>query len=224
MCVSAPVSFAMSATLLPLGVYSVNKAKNTNPPYLPFAAFPLAFGIQQQLEGIVWLNIDSQSTNILYTAALGFLFFSHFFWPSWAPFSVYYMEKNVHRRRILGAFTVIGVLFGASLYLPIVFNDWVEVGISGASIEYDTRLLYDKWVPTEVVRWFYVAVVVPPFFIVQQKGVRIFGILLAISLILSFMFFDYAFISVWCFFAALISLYIAFHMHQLSEKSRKIHS
>lgn len=81
MCVSAPVSFLMGAALLPLGAYASHKAEQIDRSYLPLAAFPLAFGIQQILEGIVWLKVDSPNSQLLYIAAFGFLFFSHFFGP-----------------------------------------------------------------------------------------------------------------------------------------------
>lgn len=93
-------------------------------------------------------------------------------------------------------------------------NEWIEIGTKRGSIHYDTSIIYDKWVSTEVVRWFYVAVVVPPFFLVLKRRVRIFGILLAASLLVAYVFYDYAFISVWCFFAAIISLYIVYLLYR----------
>lgn len=128
------------------------------------------------------------------------------------------MEKKASRRKILAGIAIVGTLFGASLYVPIIVNKALEIGVAGGSIQYDTGLIYDPWISTEVVRWFYVAVVVSPCFIVMQSGFRVFGVLLAASLAVSYLFYDYAFISVWCFFAAIISLFIVYLVHKRAKE------
>lgn len=217
MCVSATVSFTMGAVLLPLGVYSFQRAQQKAPSYTALSVFPLAFGIQQILEGIVWLTVDTPQTKLLYLAGYSYLFFSHLFWPAWAPYAVYRLEKRKNLKPVLLAFAVAGVIFGSLLYFPIPLNHWVEIEIEKGSIRYDTTLLYHRWLPTEVVDFFYVAIVLPPFFIVKDRLIRIFGGLLILSLLIAFILYQYAFASVWCFFVALLSLFIVFVIYQRSK-------
>lgn len=54
MCFSAPVSFLVSAVLMPIGALTVNFALQNDRRYLALAAFPLLFGIQQAFEGWLW--------------------------------------------------------------------------------------------------------------------------------------------------------------------------
>ena len=49
--------------------------------YLPMAMIPLLFGLQQALEGMVWLSLGAHDRVLVNHYALGFLFFSHFLWP-----------------------------------------------------------------------------------------------------------------------------------------------
>ena len=53
MCFSAPVSFAAAALLIPAGVYTLRIAWQSDRRLLGLAAFPLFFGIQQLIEGLL---------------------------------------------------------------------------------------------------------------------------------------------------------------------------
>jgi hypothetical protein len=77
MCFSAPVSFAASALLLSAGLYSLRLASQNNPRYLPLAAIPIAFGIQQACEGWVWLGMEVASSIQVHLGAFGFLAFAY---------------------------------------------------------------------------------------------------------------------------------------------------
>jgi hypothetical protein len=94
MCFSATASFAAAAALIPSGFYAIIKARGTNLHHVPFAAFPLAFGVQQVFEGMVWLQIGGHTILDQQAAALGFTFFSHFFWLLWVPLSVWILERR----------------------------------------------------------------------------------------------------------------------------------
>ncbi|WP_422879841.1 DUF6629 family protein [Nodosilinea nodulosa] len=74
MCFSASVSFAASAVLIPVGVYCIRVALS-NTAYLPFAAVPLAFGIQQGFEGVIWSGIHANNAVAMHFGALAFLLF-----------------------------------------------------------------------------------------------------------------------------------------------------
>ena len=54
---SAEASFATSALLLPAGIYCGRRAATGPSDYLPLAAIPAVFGVQQFFEGLVWVGI-----------------------------------------------------------------------------------------------------------------------------------------------------------------------
>jgi len=54
MCFSATASFVAGTSLSAIGVATIRKAERRSE--LPFAMIPLLFGIQQLVEGIIWLT------------------------------------------------------------------------------------------------------------------------------------------------------------------------
>ncbi len=215
MCFSATASFGVAAPLLPAGLYCLNRARRENPKWMPFAAYPLAFGLQQVVEGVLWMGITSGEQALIGTASRGFLFFSHFFWLFWVPLSVLALESDPWRRRILAALAVLGGLYGASLFLPILLReDWLSVAVQHHSIIYRTTLIYDGFVDRGVLRVVYAALIVASLFIGSARRIRIFAVLIFVSVIAARLFFDYAFISVWCYFAAVLSLYVLYIVHE----------
>ncbi len=208
MCFSATASFTLFGALVPAGLYTIAKSGRANGAWLPFAAFPLAFGLQQGIEGVVWLGIESGNQAMVGIASRGFLFFSHFFWLAWVPFSVWMIETDGTRRRIAAVLTVVGFVYGLSIFLPsFLVGDWLEIVLVNRSLEYKTTLLYDGVVNRTALRLFYAAIVLSALFLCTDRRIQVFGAMVAVSLALTYVFFAYAFISVWCFFAAILSAY-----------------
>lgn len=209
MCFSASASFAVSAALLPVSAFTINYAWRYDKRYLALAAFPLLFGVQQAFEGVLWLSIPIEETAGLRISALGFLFFAYLFWPLFVPLAANQVETQLLRQRLFRWLTFIGLLFGLSLYLPLLLHpDWLVVGISRHSILYEPVLIYDGYVSRTAVRAFYAMIVSIPLLFSTVASLRHFGLLIFASVILSAVFFIYAFVSIWCFFAAVLSLYI----------------
>lgn len=210
MCFSATASFTLCGALVPVGLYAMAKARRSCPEWLPFAVYPLAFGIQQGFEGFVWLGINSGNETMVAAASRGFLFFSHFFWLAWVPLSVWMMETDPLRKRIAAALSAIGILYGLSIFLPsFLLRDWLYMELVNRSLEYRTTLIYEGFINRTNLKLFYAAIVVSALFLSSNRKVRIFGGLVAVSLLFTYAFFAYAFISIWCFFAAILSAYLA---------------
>jgi len=209
MCFSAPVSFATSALLLPAGFYELRLASQNNPGYLPLAAIPIGFGVQQACEGLVWLGIEVGSSTQVRLGAFGFLAFAYWFWLFWAPWSVAIAELHPIVRRVAWSLGLLGFGYGALLYLPMVFQpDWLAVRVVHHSIEYKTRLIFDSWFSQEVDRLVYALIILIPFTLASNPALKRFGATIALSAIASHWLLHQVFVSVWCFFAAILSLLI----------------
>ncbi|HIK30636.1 MAG TPA: hypothetical protein IGS17_14660 [Oscillatoriales cyanobacterium M59_W2019_021] len=226
MCFSASASFTASAFLVPTGIYCVREALNGDSlssdwrkhEYLALACLPLFFGIQQGFEGILWLGLDAPNSIEITVSALGFLFFSHFFWLTWIPFSAFALEHHPQKKNALLGLTAIGALYGVFLYLPLLFNpDWLNVSITHGSIDYQVRLIFENFLRGQQVVWIYVFFILCPLFLSSIREINVLGSLIAISAFLSSWFFSHAFISVWCFFAALISAYVFYVLQKHNE-------
>lgn len=218
MCFSPTASFTVGTALLAGGIYGTVYALEREPKLTPLAAYPIAFGLQQIMEGGVWMSLlqgDGYPTARLF--ALGFLSFSHGFWLFWVPFSIYWAAPPGLRRQILLGMTILGALFGASLYGPLLINDWVQVAIGDRHIVYDVILLYSGLIPWSVGRLIYASFIVGPFLLSQRWSVRGLGALILCSMAATTMLYAAEnFISVWCFFAAVISAYIILLLRQQS--------
>lgn len=217
MCFSAPVSFAATALLLPAGLYSVRLASQQNPRYLPLAAIPIAFGIQQACEGFVWLGLETNSATEVRWGAFGFLAFAYWFWLFWAPWSVAVSEANAILRRVSWSLAVLGFTYGALLYLPLVFQPaWLAVQVFHHSIQYDTHLIFDPWLSQDIDRLIYAVIILIPFALASNPALKGFGATIALSATpcgyreacASHWLLHQVFVSVWCFFAAILSLLI----------------
>ncbi len=217
MCFSASASFAAAAVLAPVAAVTLTTALRGDRRYLGFAVFPLFFGIQQALEGGLWLSIGREDPQLMHWYAIGFLFFAYFLWPFWVPLSTSIVEPDRGRRRKFIVASVLGGLLGLSLFVPLLFlAEPLPIQIVKQSINYNSPLVWDGVVPKAVIRVVYAVIVCVPMLLSSVRPVRIFGALITISVIGGFLFAHYAFTSVWCFFAALLSCYVVFIVREAS--------
>jgi len=211
MCFSAPISFTASAVLLPTGLYSLHLAYQRNPSYLPLACIPIAFAIQQACEGMVWLGFGADSPVETNLGAFGFLFFAYWFWLFWSPWSVAQLELKPTVQRVCWGIGFLGLVYGGLLYLPLLGQPtWLTVHIIHQSIQYETRLIFDPWLSQQVDRTFYAIIILTPFAIASNRFLRFLGAAVCLSAIASHWLLNEVFTSVWCFFAALLSLFILY--------------
>lgn len=206
MCFSAEASFAAGAILTVGGGYAVVRASRSAPALTPLSMYPLAFGAQQISEGLVWRELPQSPAAHASALALAFLFFSHFFWPAWTPFSIYRLERSSSlRRRLLAALVGLGVVVGALLFVPLLVAGAVPVGRLDGHIVYDTASVYEGSLSPDLVLAGYGLVVLLPFALTRDRAVQAFGALILVSMLAALTFYAATFISVWCFAAGVIS-------------------
>jgi hypothetical protein len=218
MCFSAEASFATGAVLIPAGIYCVRSSLDRDPRYLALAVSPLVFAVQQACEGFVWLGLDSGDHDLARWASCVYLFFALVFWPCWVPFSALILEGRRWARRTLGGASAAALATSLFVFLPMAFRarEWLRPGIRFHSIEYDYSMLPAFWgIPTEAWHAGYVAVVALPLVVQGDWRVRSFSLMLVVSAILAQVAFAYAFISIWCAFAALLSAWLCFLFRRL---------
>lgn len=219
MCFSATASFTTAAALMPVAAYTIGTALKADKRYLGFAVFPLFFGIQQFLEGGLWLEIGQPDKAHAHLYALGFLFFAYFVWPFLVPSAAFLVEPRRNRRRVFLGLSIFGFLLGLSLFVPLLFNpDWVPLRIVKHSIDYNSRLIWEGIVPYTVIRVIYASIVCLPLLFSSEKHIRSFGLIITLSVIAGFAFAQYAFTSVWCFMAAIASSYLLFLMRGVNRR------
>lgn len=211
MCVSAEVSFTVAGLLIAGGSYCLYKADKVDKSYIPLALFPLIVGIQQIAEGLVWRGFSLDDPATVQAAALAYLFFTWIFWPFWVPYMTARLELQKNRAFIFKLCSMAGLAFGLLLYLPNYFDDaLLTVTTNNHSIAYDCRFMTESIAP----RWFHYIIYLsliglPPLFS-SHFYLKIFGAALITAVPLTYVAFAYAHVSVLCFFAALITIYLVY--------------
>lgn len=192
MCFSAPASFISSGGLILLSGASFAIAKKEDKV---LAIIPFLFGVQQGLEGIQWLYLNAGSSSLL--VGYGFLFFAFILWPIYVPTFVYILDKK--KRAILEWFIFIGI--AVALYSVYrLLTQTLTVQELGSCVSYTFNFPSNP-----LIKIGYALAVFVPLFISSYKAFRWFGFAIAILALISWFFFTFAFTSVWCFFAAIVS-------------------
>ena len=204
MCFSATASFSAGALLLGIGVLTLNSA--SRPREWPFAAIPLLFAVQQLSEGVIWLTFSYEAPLLNSVMTHVYSFFSHVLWPVYVPVAVLLMEPAGWRRRVLLAFVAAGAAVGAYLlYVLVAFP--VASRPTGQHIEYVSPHFFAALTMT----LYLVSTALSPL-LSTHRLVKLFGVLALLSFGAAYAFYATWFISVWCFFAALLSALVYLHL------------
>ncbi len=213
MCFSATASFSAGVLLLGAGTLTLKSARR--PRELPFAAIPLLFAIQQLTEGVIWLTfrLDAPLLNAVMTYV--YSFFSHVLWPVYVPVAVWLIEPPGWHRRALLAFAAAGSVVGVYLlYILVAFS--VVSRPVGQHIEYVSPHFFAAVTMT----LYLMSTALSPV-LSTHRVVRVFGILALLSFAAAYYFYATWFISVWCFFSALLSAVVYLHFAMRGRKDLK---
>ena len=216
MCFSATASFSAGAFLLGIGTLTLRSAMAAHQPRaLPFAAIPLLFAVQQLIEGVIWLTLRSDAALLNASMTYLYSFFSHVLWPVYVPLAVMLMEPAGWRRRALLAFVTAGAALGAYL-LYVLLAYPVVARQTGQNIEY----LSPHFFATASMTLYLLSTALSPL-LSTHRLVQLLGVLALLSFGAAYSFYAIWFISVWCFFAALLSVLVYLHFGvQQRKRSR----
>lgn len=211
MCFSATASFIASGGITGVGLATKPQIKQKRD--YPLLAIPFIFALQQAIEGAVWLSIG---TSAQACTTYSFVLFTHIFWPMFVPIAFYFHERDEDRRNKIKVFIFIGIALG--LYLGFSL---IKSGLYFVVQENHLGYFYNAYGDWFLMILYFIVTVVPPL-LSSSKLLRFFGWSLVISYIVTYMFFIEALFSVWCFFAAVLSIQIFLHFYLLkTAQARK---
>ncbi|TLX70444.1 hypothetical protein E9993_22265 [Labilibacter sediminis] len=218
MCFSAEVSFGASAIISTVGIYAYKKS--TLREQRLFALIPILFGVQQFFEGWLWIALQNEGYQFIESvASYGFLIFAQLIWPVVVPLSVFLMEKNTSRKTLMKIPLALGIFLFILLGYRMIFYDVIA--------QIDQQHIFYTVGHFKSTNWwsgiFYLLPAVIPFILSSYRKVNILGALMLVFFLIAKVFYLKYMISVWCMFAAVISIYIYFilkhtnykHDHQL---------
>lgn len=200
MCFSASASFIAGTALLGVGGATIRLTQRK--AELPFATIPLLFGLQQIIEGMIWLSFHEQSPLPVKTLTLIYSLFSHVVWPMFVPFAVGLLETVPWRKKALVACQVAGTVVGLYL-LYFIFQFPVTAHVLGQHIVYESPHFYIN----EVMILYLIATCASSF-VSRHRNIRLFGALSLGSFAIAYAIHAETTVSVWCFFAAALSIVV----------------
>ena len=202
MCFGPIASFSSAVVLTTIGTATIKKIRRKKD--LLFASLPLLFGAHQMAEGFLWLSFRNNTlANYRSFFTLIFLVVAFFFWPFYVPLSIYLLEDNKQRKRLILVLVFLGLCLGSYLLLSFLSETW-------AASVVNCSIYYHFTIPGHEVllALLYLAVTFGPFLISSRKSVNHLGILNIIFCAIAAYIYYTDFISVWCFFAAVLSTMI----------------
>jgi hypothetical protein len=207
MCFSAQASFTLSGILIGVGGASIARA--VSPAHRMLAAAPVLFGVQQAAEGVVWLTVGAPAhADALRLAVDIFLGFALVVWPLWVPLALRRIERYQTRGRILTGLCWLSAVISVSA--AVLVSRWQPFAtIVGHSVAYSYPGTSNTVLHVLLVVA-YIVSTIGPFFVSTSTLARTLGITLVVSVIAAALIRRDSLTSVWCFFAAALSVLIFF--------------
>ncbi|REC94350.1 DUF6629 family protein [Kushneria indalinina] len=206
MCFSASASFTGSAVIAGVGIATLFQVRHQGAWFL--AAIPMLFALHQLLEGIVWLGIDGRLESPWpQLAGQLYVFYAQGLLPLVMPVAVWRFLPAGERRRVLPF-----VLTGLALSL---YNLWflttlpTDIGQCGHSITYHNPRTREM-----LVALLYIIATCGALVASRRRWLVIMGLANLAGLSVVALFRMWAFTSVWCFYAALISVMVYWHFRR----------
>ncbi len=211
MCFSANASFIASAVIGSGGVATLLKVNKRE--QILFGAIPMLFAIQQFTEGVIWVTLrEAGKDKINFIATTLYIIFARVLWPTITPLAVYLLETNKVRKKIISAILCIGVSISFYLLACLLYYGYSSEILCCEHIGYVSTIPYGN-----IVKWIYVAVVSLPFFCFSNRKFALYGFLWFFSFLIADNWYRTTFESVWCFFAAILSITIYLYLKYEKE-------
>ena len=211
MCFSATANFVGSGILGAIGALTLREVKHRRE--LLFAAIPCLFAVHQFTEGIVWLGLNHGLGPLAaHDAAAAYLLYAQGLLPFLLPFSVYLIEPTELRRRRMLGFVALGTFLGLYMLWGLIAYP-IEIFIRAHGIVYLNAIT-----TTTPVAVLYVVATCGALFFSGFRSLVVLGSVNLAGLLVVMLVRRYQFTSIWCAYAAAVSVIIYFFFRQTRQK------
>ena len=215
MCFSATASFAAAAVIGSVGLVTLRSAA-AKPDHriLALAAFPLLFAFQQAVEGLLWLDLASPEPGALRGVLVhAFQGYAEVFWPAFAPLAALLIERERWRRLLISGCLVIGVALSIYLLVAMIGHPY-QASIGEGHIVYRNDFQYPKGIEAP-----YVVATTLSLLLSSERAVQRLALVILIGFAVAYISFHHAYISVWCFFAAVASVMVYLYVRVVPARA-----
>lgn len=207
MCFSPEADFVAGAVVAGVGVETLRRVRVGRE--LVVGALPLLFGFHQLVEGVVWLGLRGQVSSGLGDAAKeAYIVYAHAVLPAIVPLGFTLIEPDRSRRRLMWPLVYLGLLLGVYLLWQVTVYP-VGAQPQARCINYTTHTPNDVLIGV-----LYVAVTCGPALMSSRRYLRWFGLISLVGVIAVALVRADELTSLWCLYAALISVLILEHFRR----------
>jgi nitroreductase len=213
MCFSPQADFAGGLAVAAVGAGTLRLVRA--PRELIIGSLPLLLGAHQFVEGFVWLGLRGQiSSDAAAIARQAYIVFAYAVLPALVPIGFLLLEPRRERVRWLWPFAVSGVLLAVYLL-------WEVTAFPVAAHEQGHCIDYVTHAPNEIaVSGLYVLVTCGPALISSRRYLRWFGLVNLAGVVVVAAVRAEEFTSLWCVYAALVSVLILAHFRRQRASER----
>lgn len=197
-------NFTLAGALFIVAMMTYSKV--STPREVLFASLPMLFALHQFTQGFVWLGMyDIIGPRPLQLAEGIFVFYAQGLLQFLVPLSLWLIEPSGWRKQLIGVLTVIGgALTVYTLYGLAHEPTTVYV--------HDHLLVYvNPWTHKTWVAVVYVLTTCGSLILSRSIAIQLFGFVNLLGLTLVFLLTPYAFTSLWCLYAATVSVLLYFY-------------
>jgi hypothetical protein len=212
MCFSPDADAVVGGIVVVIGVDALRHVRE--PKQILLASLPLLFGLHQLDEAFVWWGLQGHVSESLERIGVWvYLLFALAALPALVPLAVLAVERSPARRRLIGVLSILGIAVGVSLGVA-VFRGSVNAAIGGRHIAYDVSALSQGRDLTAL----YVVAACGALIACSYRDIAALGVMNLVAVPVLMWMTVSGFISLWCFWAAIVSVVIDLHMRRSASR------
>ena len=197
MCWSATADLVMGSAIVGLGAIGLALARDRRD--VPLAALPVLLGAHQLIESRIWAESSGTGAEVRGAAVTAWTVIAFVVLPVYVPLVLLVAER--HRRRIQWATALVGLAVSVPLAVSVLSG--VHATDDGHVMDYGVGI---AWLPLFLVG--YLVATCVPFLTSAEPTLRELGVALVLGAAVAALVNAVAFASIWCAFAAVVSVLI----------------
>lgn len=215
MCFSPDADAVVGGIVAVIGADALRHVRE--PKQILLASLPLLFGLHEIDEALVWWGLQGRISESLGRFGIWvYVLFALAALPVLVPLAVWAVERSPARRRLIAVFSILGIAVGVSLAVSL-FRGSVNAVIDGRHIAYDVSALHQGRELTAL----YVVAACGALVACSYRDLAALGLMNLVAVPVLMWMTVSGFISLWCFWAAIVSVVIDFHLRRSASGARQ---
>jgi len=213
LCFSPEADLAVGTIIVAIGVDAIRHVRE--PRQIALASVPLVLGLHQITETFVWWGLQGRVAHTVEEAALwAYLLVAFAVVPVLLTVSVGLVERVRARRYVIAACAGMVSTVATALTMAIFRGD-ISAAIESRHIAYQVDAIGHGGLLTEL----YVLATCGALLASSYRDIEILGVLNLLAVpVLAWLTMN-GLVSLWCFWAAMVSFVIAFHLRRVTNDS-----